>query len=208
MQKYEEQLDRDLQWALREGSMHFDESNQVHKTLRSITQRLNELKIPYAVVGGMAMFAHGYRRFTEDVDLLVTREGMNKVLDHLEGLGYVRPSGTTTKLRDTTNGVRIEFLITGGFPGDGKPKPVAFPEPSHVGQEIDGIQYLNLPTLLELKLASGLSAAHRLKDLADAQELIRVLKLPRDFSEQLNPYVRAKYEELWLAVANNQMQDG
>ena len=201
MSTYEEQLDADLAWALKEGSMHFDENNQVHKTLRGITRRLGDLDIPYAVVGGMAMFAHGFRRFTEDVDLLVTREGMKQVLEKLEGLGYVQPPGTSTKLRDTQTGVRIEFLITGGFPGDGKPKPVSFPDPASARIEVDGIQYLNLPSLLELKLASGLSAAHRLKDLADAQELIRVLKLPRDLGERLNPYVQAKYRELWDAVA-------
>ena len=52
--------------------MHFDKENAVHKTLRKITTRLGDLGIPYALVGGMAMFFHGYRRFTEDVDLLVT----------------------------------------------------------------------------------------------------------------------------------------
>ncbi len=61
---YEELLDRDLDWALREGSMHFEEKSAVHQTLRKITKRLDELRIPYAVVGGMAMFLHGYRRFT------------------------------------------------------------------------------------------------------------------------------------------------
>ena len=35
-----------------------------------------------------------------------------------------------------------------------------------------------------------------LKDLADVQELIKVLDLSEDFSEQLNPFVRAKYNEL------------
>src|SRR4051812_49325085 len=108
---YEDKLGTDLNWALREGSLHFEEKNAVHETLRRITARLNELGIPYAVVGGMAMFAHGFRRFTEDVDLLVTREGMNEILQKLEGLGYVQPPGTSTKLRDTNSGVRIEFLI-------------------------------------------------------------------------------------------------
>src|SRR3984957_2716009 len=106
---YEDQLNNNLDWALREGSMHFDENNQVHKTLKQITSRLNELEIPYAVVGGMAMFAHGFRRFTENVDLLVTQEGMNQIIQNLEGLGYVQPAGTKTKLRDTQTGVRIEF---------------------------------------------------------------------------------------------------
>jgi hypothetical protein len=202
MLTYEQKLNANLEFALREGSMHFEEKNAVHETLRRITRRLNELGIPYAVVGGMAMFAHGFRRFTEDVDLLVTRPSMDRVIAELEGLGYVKPfKGSTTKLRDTDTGVQIEFLITGGFPGDGKPKPVAFPDPENVSVEIGGARYVGLPTLLELKLASG-TAAHRMKDLGDVQELIKALSLPREMAAQLDPFVRARYEELWDAVAN------
>jgi hypothetical protein len=40
------------------------------------------------------------------------------------------------------------------------------------------------------KLASGMTAGDRLKDLADAQEL----------ADSLNPFVRQKYIELWDAV--------
>jgi len=206
MVTYEDKLNRDLNWALDEASMHFDEANSVHKTLRAITRRLTELGIPHAVVGGLAMFAHGYRRFTEDVDLVVTRDGMNQIIEKLEGLGYVQPAGTSTKLRDTTTGVRIEFLITGQFPGDGKAKPVAFPDPADVAVEIGGIRFLKLPVLIELKLASGISAAHRLKDLADVQELIRTLQLPKDLAEILNPYVRAKYAELWSSAQTTETQ--
>lgn len=38
---------------------------------------------------------------------------------------------------------------------------------------------------------------NRLKDISDVQEMIRVLHLPREIVGQLNPFVRAKYEELW-----------
>jgi hypothetical protein len=199
---YERRLDADLNYALREGSMHFEEKNAVHDTLRRITRRLNDLGIPYAVVGGMAMFAHGFRRFTEDVDVLVTREGMQRILQELEGLGYVQPKGTTTKLRDTASGVRVEFLITGGYPGDGRPKPVAFPDPASVAVEIEGIRYLGLPTLIELKLASGMTGGiHRLKDITDVVELIKTLSLPREFGGSIDPFVRDKFHELWDAIA-------
>jgi len=33
--------------------------------------------------------------------------------------------------------VRIEFLVSGQYPGDGKPKPVAFPDPADVAVKID-----------------------------------------------------------------------
>ena len=88
---------------------------------------MRNLNIPYAVAGGMALFSHGFRRFTEDVDILVTREGLDRLHRELEGLGYVPLFPGSKNLRDADSGVRVEFLVTGDFPGDGKPKPVAFP---------------------------------------------------------------------------------
>jgi hypothetical protein len=198
---YEERLNGDPAWALREGSMHFEENSAVHKTLRRITGRLSELGISYAVVGGMALYRHGFRRFTEDVDLLVTEEGLRELHAALEGLGYLPPFKGSKQLRDTDTGVRIEFLVTGQFPGDGKPKPVAFPEPGSSSTELDGIRYLALPALVQLKLASGMTGGtRRMKDLTDVIELIQLLHLPSDFAEQLDPYVRPKYLELWSGL--------
>ena len=193
---YEQLLDRDPRWALSEGSRHFEENSAVFKALRGIAQRLNALGIPYAVVGGMALFRHGLRRFTEDVDILVTRQDLKKIHEKLDGLGYVRPFAKSKNLRDTEFGVRIEFLTTGAYPGDGKQKPVAFPDPSDVSFEAEGIRYINLEPLIELKLASGMTNPGRLKDLADVQELIKILHLPGDFTNRLNPFVRDTFEQL------------
>ena len=197
---YETQLDHDLQNALWEGSMFFEGKGGLHRTLHAITQRLGKLDIPYAVAGGMALFIHGFRRFTEDVDILVTREGLEQLHRELEGLGYTPLFPGGKNLRDADTGVRVEFLVSGDYPGDGKPKPVAFPDPAQTAVERDGIRYLSLPTLVELKLASGMTAPDRLKDLADVQELIRLLRLPSNFAEQLQPFVREKYGELWQSV--------
>lgn len=194
---YEIHLNDDLQWALREGSMFFEGRSGLQLTLERIARRLQELDIPYAVVGGMAMFFHGFRRFTEDIDILVTPEGLDLLHRKLEGQGYLPLFPGSKNLRDTDSGVRVEFLVTGDYPGDGKPKPVAFPDPRQASIERDGIRWLNLPALVELKLASGMTNPGRLKDLADVQELIRLLRLPADFVEQLQPFVREKYGELW-----------
>jgi Nucleotidyl transferase AbiEii toxin, Type IV TA system len=203
MVTYEQRLDRDLDWALREGSMHFEEKSAVHRALRKIARRLDELGIPYALAGGMAMFFHGYRRFTEDVDILVTPEGLKEIHERLEGLGYVPPFQGSKQLRDTESGVRIEFLVSGAYPGDGKPKPVAFPDPAEAGTIIEGVRCLQLPRLVELKLASGMTNPGRLKDLGDVQQLILALNLPEEFANQLNPFVQEKYRELWAAVRDN-----
>lgn len=203
MEAYEDVIRRGGETALLELQRFFMGEDKVHQALHRIASRLDELGIPYAVAGGMALNAHGFRRATVDVDVLVTSEGLQRVHEALEGLGYVPPFAGSKNLRDAESSVRIEFLVTGQFPGDGKPKPVAFPDPAAVGTVIDGIRYLNLPTLIELKLASGMTNAGRLKDLGDVQELIRNLKLEREFAGQLNPYVGAKYTELWDAVATS-----
>lgn len=189
--------------AIRAAGRFFMKDDPVHQTLKAITESLTELKIPYCVAGGMALVAHGYDRTTVDIDVIVTEQGLAAIHENLEGRGYLRPFLNSRNLRDTATQVRIEFLVTGRFPGDGKPKPVAFPDPAKEGVEIDGIRYVSLSSLIELKLASGMSAAHRLKDLADAQELIRVLKLPREFMDRLNPYVREKFDELWTAIQHS-----
>ena len=180
-----------------EGARFFQGTNETHLALKKITRKLSELGIDYVVVGGMAMFQHGYRRFTEDVDILVTRESLKAVHQKLDGLGYRPPFQGSKNLRDTEHGVKIEFLVTGEFPGDGKPKPVAFPAPAAVAEEINGLRYINLAALAELKLASGMTNAERMRDLADVIEMIKVLALPRDFAGKLNPFVQEKYRQLW-----------
>jgi hypothetical protein len=76
---YEERLKQDTYWALEEGSMHFERNSEVQKTLSRFARRLEELTIPYAVIGDLALFFHGYRRFTVVVEILVTREGLQTI---------------------------------------------------------------------------------------------------------------------------------
>ena len=171
----------------------FWRARPVQQALRKI-ERLR-LGIPHAVVEAWPQRA----RLTAppDVDVLVTAEGLAEIHRKLEGLGYLQPFKGSKHLRDTENGVKVEFLVTGGFPGDGKPKSVAFPDPAKVGVVLDGIRYVNVETLLELKLASGISSPGRVKDLGDAQELIKELKLSLDLGARLDPYVRSEYQKLW-----------
>lgn len=200
---YETRLRGDFRWALREASMYFEDGGAVQLAMRRIAKRLDEIGVPYAVVGGMAMFFHGYRRFTEDVDLLVTKESLRVVHERLEGLGYLPPFTGSKHLRDTDSGVKIEFLTTGEFPGDGKPKPVAFPDPAAVRVEGDGVWYLRLPTLVELKLASGMTHPRRGKDINDVEALIEARGLGEDFAAQLDPFVRDKFLELVRLVRDH-----
>lgn len=172
----------------------------VHKALEKLVRLLDAHRIPYAIVGAMALNEFGYQRTTVDVDVLLTTEGLAAFKSAVLGRGYLEKFPGSRGLRDTEFGVDIDVVITGTYPGDGKPKPVAFPDPAATALRGTRVALLPLPTLVELKLASGMTAPDRLKDLADVQELIRIQHLPRALAEELNTFVRDKYLELWHAV--------
>jgi hypothetical protein len=193
---YERQAAENLRWAMSESSLFFEGKGKVQETLRRIGRKLSELGVPYAVAGGMALFRHGHRRYTEDVDILVTRDDLKRIHDRLDGLGYVRPFSQSKHLRDVDTGVKIEFLLAGDYPGDGKPKEVAFPSPDLVAEEVDGIKYLNLTSFITLKLASGMTGANREKDLVDVSELVKAIRIGPQLADSLPESVRAKYLEI------------
>jgi hypothetical protein len=184
---------------LAEAEAYFMGKGGIHDAAAAIAERLAEAAIDYAIAGAIALGEHGFKRLTVDVDILIRREGLDRFKAEWLGRGYVevRPGGKA--VRDTINDVKIDFLLTGDFPGDGKPKPVAFPDPGEAA--VAGARYriVSLPRLIEMKLASGMTAPHRLQDLADVLRLIRATNLPSDFGAQLDPYVRDKFAELWLA---------
>lgn len=184
-----------------EALRYFMGQGNLNRALAHVAADLQEHGIDYIVVGALALFAHGYPRLTEDIDLVLTAEGLDRFHEELIGLGYVPAfPGARKRLRSTKDGVKIDVIAAGDYPGDGQPKPVSFPIPSEASIEIDGINFAKLEKLVELKLASGMTAPDRLKDLADIQELIKIRHLSREFAENLNPYVRAKYLELLEAA--------
>lgn len=181
----------------------------VYETLRALVRRLDQEGLDYAIIGAMALAAHGYRRFTEDVDILLRPETLATFRDRLLGLGYLPAFSEARKtFRDTRTGVKIEVMTTGEYPGDGKPKPVVFPDPVDARVDKEDLWIITLEKLIELKLASGLSAPHRLKDLADVQELILHLHLPLELSKELDASVRAEYERLWGAAQQAPRESG
>jgi len=158
----------------------------VQRATERIVRLLEENGIPYAILGGMALNAYGFIRVTNDVDLLLNADG-------LEAFKALHPEPDELA-------VRIHIFLAGKYPGDGLPKPVAYPDPASAAVRGERMALLPLPRLIELKLASGMTAPHRLKDLADVLETILALKLPAGLADELNPYVREKYQELWQAA--------
>ena len=60
------------------------------RSIETIVKALNDAKVKYLIVGGVAVVAHGYERFTRDLDLVIGLERKNIIcgLRALIGIGY------------------------------------------------------------------------------------------------------------------------
>jgi hypothetical protein len=170
--------------------LFFQRKDPVHQTMRRTARRLEVAGIPYAILGGMALNAHGYRRTTGDVDFLLTPQGLEEFRSRFVGRSYDPVPGRARRFTDRANGITIDILLTGRFPGRGKPGPFAFPDPVKVSQVIDKHSVVDLPTLIQLKLA-----ARRYKDFGDVVALIAVHNLDESFLSKLHPSVRQDFIE-------------
>lgn len=175
---------------LKEISMFFAGKDEVHKSLRRLVKRLERAGIAYAVMGGMAVNAHKYRRTTGDVDLLLTPAGLAEFKKRFVTKNYQLKEGKTRRFIDRVNNIEIDFLLTGMYPGSGRPGPIAFPDPVDASEEIEKTRVVNLVTLVQLKLA-----ARRHRDFGDVVELIRFNDLDESFANRLDPSIRRDYIE-------------
>ena len=60
------------------------------RSVEAIVTALNEARVKYLIVGGLAVIAHGYERLTKDVDLVIALEPSNisRGLHALLAIGY------------------------------------------------------------------------------------------------------------------------
>ena len=152
------------------------------------------------------MASMGYSRFTEDIDILLSHEGLDRFKEKCLGLGYTSAfPGAEKSFKDAKTGVRIEVIVAGEFPGDGKPKAISFPRPEDVSIVTEGVKTVPPARLIELKLASGMSAPHRMRDLADVQDLILRLDLPKEKAQELDESVREEFLRLWQGAQAGSM---
>jgi hypothetical protein len=179
-----------LSRRLKEIDMFFQKRDPVHQTLRRLAQRLEKAGISYAVMGAMAVNLHGARRTTDDVDILLTPEGLAQFRDKLAAKYYEQVEGRPRRFVEKKSQVRIDFLVTGHYPGTGKRGPFAFPDPDESSEEIENVQVVTLPQLVQLKLA-----ARRYYDFGDVVFLIRVHNLDESFLKKLHPSVHQDFIE-------------
>jgi hypothetical protein len=170
--------------------MFFARKGPVHQSMRRLIKRLEKANIVHAVVGGMAVNAHGHERMTKDVDILLTQEGFAEFQRLFVPRYYERVPGRPRRFVDKTNQQPLDILVTGFYPGSGKPGPIVYPDPLNVRELIQDIYYIDLVTLITLKLA-----ARRHQDFADVVNLITVHNLDESFLNRLHSTLQRDYIE-------------
>ena len=189
--------DAEILASIEQLGRFFMGTSDVHLAMARVVKTLEELGIPYAICGAMAVNAHGLRRATEDVDVLLTPEGLAQFKAHALGRGFVEKFPGSRGVKDAETKVPIDFLLTGGVPGDGVMRGMTFPDPKDVAIEKVGKRYVDLATLVGMKVASAMTAPDRPRDFDDVIRLIRANELGEHFAGGLHSYVREKYRELW-----------
>lgn len=81
-------MDTMLEIAKRVDDFMMDRS-PVHDTMQRLAQTLGALEISFAIAGAMAANAHGHRRTTSDVGVLMRREDLVRFKDRWIGHGWL-----------------------------------------------------------------------------------------------------------------------
>jgi predicted nucleotidyltransferase len=157
---------------------------------QTIFKKLNQKKIDYLVVGGLAVNFHGIPRMTYDLDLMILLEPKNilNIVAFLSKLGY-RPR-VPVDPKELADGEKRDLWIKEKnmkaftFYSDKQPlgeidllidTPVSYPQliKRAVSIEVQGIPIpvVSIPDLIRLKRKTG-----RKQDLSDVQLLKKVLQ--------------------------------
>jgi len=87
--------------------------SDVHEAAARICRALDEMNIPYALCGGLAVGRYGPIRMTEDVDVLLTDEGLRLFKQRWLGVGWVERFQGAKGMKDAHSNVNVDVLITG-----------------------------------------------------------------------------------------------
>ena len=81
-------IDQRFELVLERADRFFMKTGNVHRAAVALARRLDEAGIPYAVAGALALAVHGFERYTTDVDLVLTRDGLSRLKAEWLGRGY------------------------------------------------------------------------------------------------------------------------
>lgn len=152
---------------------------------REVTEALHATGADGGIVGGMAVFMHGYARTTADIDVYAVDRP--RLAAELTGRGWV---WNDLQRQFEKQGVPVQILSVND---DLTVHPSRY-------DEQDGIRFVSLGDLISMKLGSGTKFLHRAQDLADVVRLIEVKQLDKTFTGKVVKRYRKDFQRLVDAV--------
>ena len=147
------------------------------RVVKAIDRILQATNIEAVVGGGWAVWRYGYvGRVTQDIDIALPADQIDEFRQVAAVSGFdllpIKPGRWPKQVHRETK-VQVDILPEGARPGTAKQlAPTTIPHPSDMGATSGRLRYMNLPRLIELKLAAG-----RPQDEADVAALLRANEL-------------------------------
>lgn len=141
--------------------------------IKAVDHLLGVMSCESVLAGGWAVWRLGFLgRMTQDVDIVLPADRIEEFLRLAALSGFeVLPQreGRWPKVRHKDTNIQVDVLPEGARPGTAsRPAPTTIPHPARLGAAGPRLRYIELPALVELKLAAG-----RERDRSDVVELVR-----------------------------------
>ena len=182
------------------------------RVIQAVDGLLTAIRCESVIGGGWAVWRHGYvGRITQDVDIVLPKARIEEFLRVAAVSGFqilpVAP-GRWPKVLHTKTDVKVDILPEGERPGTvSKPAPTTIGHPAKMGASGTILRYIELPSLIELKLAAG-----RGQDDADVIKLVAANADQVDTVRQHLSQVHASYvtafDHLVQRARDEDEQDG
>ncbi len=147
-------------------NMAKSDENRFAAALADLQRLADENDMPIAIVGGLGAIRYGYPAATQDIDIGVSRDQLDKLITIAKAYGFAvaweSKIGWHTLMHDD---VEINVVPEGGRARD--TSPTTIPGPIEMGVD-SGLQYAKLESWVELKVSSG-----RQKDHAHIVEVLK-----------------------------------
>lgn len=162
------------------------EHNRFSQAMESLRRLSDEKNIPIALVGGLAAIHYGFRGSTEDIDIAIGKDNLDRLIQYAPQYGFKVVWKSKSGWHTLEHG-DVEVNIV---PEGGKAKhtaPTTIPGPHQMGVE-KSLGIACLPVLMELKISSG-----RAKDFGHLAELLK--RVPYEKISDCQYYIRSVHPD-------------